>query len=343
MNKARIKIVVLCGFIFVQVFTACTLTGYASTDNITRISIAVSDDVKYEAKWLDEPPRLVLKFDTPNVFSSLLKDSLINQGVVKNITVSYYPELTTTEGRKQIKFLTFWLTKKVDYNIAVTNKEISIDFQNPEPSALSRKISISSTINIKDADSNNAAIAELLAKYNAGSARPKPYKPNILDMAFTLWILLTVYYIMRFRSDEFKKIINKIVNFGNVLQPAVSSQHEKRKWWRHSLLPLKDKNLFVKIEAAQSKVNFGVSPKDIGYGGMKIECNRLNNLAGKLNVSIFLPGEIAPVKVEGQVAWKKNLLNIFKNEVGISFIKPPEKDWPRINNYIESQYFALNS
>jgi len=86
----KIKIIILLGiFIFVQNITAQAIE---SQEKLTRIAIASSDKIKYESKLLDSPPRLIIKFDTPNVFGKLLKNTYLNEGVIKNITVSYYPD-----------------------------------------------------------------------------------------------------------------------------------------------------------------------------------------------------------------------------------------------------------
>src|SRR3989339_523394 len=102
----KIKIVVLLGiFIFAQ----SVAQAMESQEKLTRVAIASSDIIKYESKWLDNPPRLIIKFRTPNVFGKLVKDTLLNEGVIKNITVNYYPEKMLSSDRRQIKFLTFWL------------------------------------------------------------------------------------------------------------------------------------------------------------------------------------------------------------------------------------------
>jgi len=67
----------------------------------------------------------------------------------------------------------------------------------------------------------------------------------------------------------------------------------------------------------------------------------LKRLKGRLNLDIFMPGAVSPVKVEGDIAWQKNSWNVFRRRVGVSFVKPPERDWASIHHYIEEQYAAL--
>src|SRR3990167_1893657 len=86
----KIRIIILAGiFIFAQNLAQ----AMESHEKFTRIAIASSDTIKYESRWLDNPPRLIIKFRTPNVFGKLVKDTFLNEGVIKNITVSYYPSL----------------------------------------------------------------------------------------------------------------------------------------------------------------------------------------------------------------------------------------------------------
>ena len=68
----RIKIVILVGvFIFVQNLAQ----AMESQEKLTRIAIASSEAIKYESRWLDNPPRLIVKFKTPNVFGKLVKST----------------------------------------------------------------------------------------------------------------------------------------------------------------------------------------------------------------------------------------------------------------------------
>jgi hypothetical protein len=336
----KIKIIAVIGiFIFAQNLAQ----AMESQEKLTRIAITSSDAIKYESRWLDGPPRLIVKFKTPNVFGKLVKNISLNEGVIKNITVSYYPGVALVSDRKQIKFLTFWLSQKTYYKVWSSDNKIFIDFKNPALDSESKQIEISNTVNTIDLNSKDEAVNALLASvtkmYDVSNSdavtnnRPKPS-----DLKWLLAFLLFGIYILWFRPKEWKNLIDKLANPPQV---ATSFHQEKRKWWRHNLLPLKGNNIYIKLESPESKTNLGLIPRDIGYGGLSFECNRLKRLKGKLNLSIFMPGAISPVEVEGNIAWQKKSWNFFRRKVGISFIKPPEKDWARIHHYIEEQYAAL--
>lgn len=334
-----IKICILAGvFIFIQNMAQ----AMESKEKLTRIAITGSENIKYESRLLDNPPRLIVKFTTPNVFGKLVKNTLLNEGVIKNITVSYYPGFVSDPGRKQIKFLTFWLNRKTDYRVWNDNKKIFIDFKNPALNSEPKQIEISSVVSTINLASQGKAANELLASvtkiYDAPiSNAVKNPRPKASNLTWLLAFLLIGSYIFWFRPRECRKLINKLVN----PSPIPSSGHEQRKWWRHNLLPLKSKSIYIKLESPESKTNIGFVPIDIGYGGLSFECNRLKNLKGKLNLSIFMPGAASPVGVKGNIAWQKNSLNVLRRRVGVSFINPPEKDWARIHHYIEEQYAAL--
>jgi len=336
----KIKIIVLIGiFIFVQL----PAQAMESQEKLTRIAIASSGPVKYESRWLDNPSRLIVKFRTPNVFGKLVENTPLNEGVVKNITVSYYPTARLNSDKKQIKFLTFWLSQKTYYKVWNSDNKIFIEFKNPALNSEAKEIIISSIVSTIDLNSKNKAADALLASISKTYGIPasnnvaKNNTPKALDLAWFLAFLLITVYILWFRPKEWRNLINKLVN----PQVALSPDHEKRKWWRHNLSPLKGNNIYIKLESPEAKTELGLIPRDIGYGGLSFECNRLKRLKGKLNLSIFMPGAIAPVEVEGNIAWQKNSWNIFRRQVGVSFIKPPEKNWAYIHRYIEEQYAAL--
>ena len=336
----KIKIIILAGiFIFVHNFTQ----AMESQEKLTRISIASSDAIQYESKWLDNPPRLIVKFKTPNVFGKLVKNTSLNEGVIKNITVSYYPDKILSSDRKQVKFLTFWLTQKTGYKVWSGNNKIFVDFKNPELNLGSKQIEISSVISTINLNSKDEAADALLASvskiYDAPiSNAVTNSRPKASDLTWLVAFSLIGVYILWFRPKEWKSLTEKLAS-GH--KQAAPYNCEKRKWWRHNLLPLKDNNIYIKLESPEAKTSLGLIPRDIGYGGLSFECNRLKKLRGKLNLSIFMPGAIAPVEVEGNIAWQKNSRNILRRQVGVSFINPPEKDWARIHHYIEEQYASL--
>ncbi|MDP2921967.1 MAG: PilZ domain-containing protein [Candidatus Omnitrophota bacterium] len=335
------KILILFGiFIFVQ----NSAQAIETQERLTRISIAASDDIKYESRLLDNPPRLILKFETPNVFGKLVEKTSLGEGVIKDITVSYYPGRVLSSDRRKIKFLTFWLSQKTSYKVWSENNRIFIDFKDPAPGWEPKEIQISSIISAIDMLAKNKAADDLLASvnkiYDVPTSNAIRTSPGIktVDLMWLLASLLTGVYILWFRPKEWKNLVDRIANQRQA-EPAFC--REQRKWWRHNLLPLKNKNLYIKLKAPASNTNLGFFPRDIGYGGLSFECNRLKRLRGKLNLSIFLPGAASPVEVEGNVAWQRNSMNILRRQVGVSFINPPDKDWARIHHYIEEQYAGL--
>ncbi len=336
-GRECIKIILLVGiFIFVHNFTE----ALESQEKLTRVSIASSGAIQYESKWLDNPPRLIVKFKAPNVFGRLVESASLNEGVIKNITVSYYPDKILSSDRKQVKFLTFWLAQKTGYKVWSSNNNIFVDFKNPALDSASKQIEISSVINTIGLNSKDKAADALLASVRKIYDAPvsNAVTPKTSNLTWLIAFLSIGAYIMWFRPKEWKDLIGKLVNDQG---QAIRRNYEKRKWWRHNLLPFKDNNIYVKLESPESKTSLGLTPMDIGYGGLSFECNRLKKLRGKLNLSIFMPGAVSPVEVEGNIAWQRNSRNILRRQVGVSFIQPPEKDWARIHHYIEEQYAAL--
>ena len=335
----KIKIFILAG---IFIFVSNMAQAMESQEKFTRIAIASSDNMKYESRLLDNPPRLIVKFKTPNVFGKLIKNTILNEGVIKNITVSYYPDSLLSSDRRKIKFLTFWLSQKTDYKVWSNNNRIFIDFKNPAISPESKNIEISSVVHTTDLASKNQAIDALLASvskiYDApvSNAVTSP-RLNSADLKWIFAVLLIAVYILWFRPKEWRNLMDRLAN----PKPALSFHQEKRKWWRHNLLPLKGKNIYIKLESPESKTNLGLIPRDIGYGGLSFECNRLKRLKGRLNLSIFMPGAISPVEVQGNIAWQRNSWGMLRRQVGVSFINPPERDWARIHRYIEEQYAAM--
>jgi hypothetical protein len=336
----RIKIIL---FLSIFIFVQNLAYGMESKEKLTRIAIASSDAIKYESKWLDNPPRLIIEFRTQNVFGKLVEDALLNEGVIKNITVDYYANAVPSLEKKQVKFLTFWLNQKTDYKVWDSGNKIFVDFKNPVLNLDPKQIEISSVISSIDINSKNKAADDLLAKvtniYDAPTSNTAgSHAPRASDSKWLFAFLLIGVYILWFRPKEWKNLISKLA----VYQKACfSSGSEHRKWWRHNLTPLKDKSVYIKIKSPETGTDIGFIPRDIGYGGLSFECNRLKKLKGKVNISIFTPGVISPVEVEGDIAWQKNSRNILRRQVGVTFANPPERDWARIHHYIEEQYAAL--
>lgn len=100
----------------------------------TSIVISTSGPAKFNSHWLDEPPRLVVEFQSRNILSKIGNEVIVNQGVIKRITSSYFGG-----GQKRsLKSLTFELLEKVPYKLRQENDVIIIDIQAPfEGSAFS--------------------------------------------------------------------------------------------------------------------------------------------------------------------------------------------------------------
>ncbi|MBU2540731.1 MAG: PilZ domain-containing protein [Candidatus Omnitrophica bacterium] len=89
------------------------LTATKEVKDSTRIVISTSGPVKFTSYWLDNPYRVVIKFQSKNVISKIDNEVLLNLGIIKKISSSYF-------GRGQnrpLKSLTFELNQKVPYRI----------------------------------------------------------------------------------------------------------------------------------------------------------------------------------------------------------------------------------
>lgn len=105
-----------------------SLTASAKeTENITRIVISTSGPAKFNSYWLDDPPRLVVKFQSRNILSGIDNEVIVNQGAIKKITSSYFKG-----GQdRALRSLTFELTQKAPYKIWQEGNIIILDIQVP--------------------------------------------------------------------------------------------------------------------------------------------------------------------------------------------------------------------
>ncbi len=88
----------------------------------TRIIVTTSGTAKFSSHWLDNPPRLVVEFQTKNIVSSIGSELVVNEGVIKRITSEYYGGI-----QKNLKSLTFELLEKVPYKIRQEDNNIILD------------------------------------------------------------------------------------------------------------------------------------------------------------------------------------------------------------------------
>lgn len=88
----------------------------------TRIIVTTSGPAKFSSHWLDNPPRLVVEFQTKNIVSSIGGELVVNEGVIKMINSEYYSGI-----QKTLKSLTFELLEKVPYKIWQEDNNIILD------------------------------------------------------------------------------------------------------------------------------------------------------------------------------------------------------------------------
>ena len=93
----------------------------------TRIVISTSGPVKFNSYWSENPPRLVVEFQSRNILSKIDDEVIVDQGVIKKITSAYLGK-----GQdKSLKSLTFELIEKVPYKIHQEGNAILLDIQAP--------------------------------------------------------------------------------------------------------------------------------------------------------------------------------------------------------------------
>ena len=138
MKKAYLKsalrlfvIIFVIEFVFTGLTGAAELTQQAKitapvqeSKDSTRIIVTTSGPAKFSSRWLDDPPRLVVEFQTKNVVSKIGSELVVNEGVIKRITSEYYGRT-----QKNLKSLTFELLEKVPYKIWQEDNNIILDIQ----------------------------------------------------------------------------------------------------------------------------------------------------------------------------------------------------------------------
>ncbi len=90
-----------------------------------RIVITTSGPAQFTSYWLDNPPSLVVEFQTKNVVSTIRSELIVNEGAIKRITSEYYNE----SQNKTLKSLTFELLEKVPYKIWQEENNIILAIQ----------------------------------------------------------------------------------------------------------------------------------------------------------------------------------------------------------------------
>ncbi|MBU4312242.1 MAG: PilZ domain-containing protein, partial [Candidatus Omnitrophica bacterium] len=95
------------------------------TSDGIRIMISTSGPADFSSHWLDDPSRLVVEFQSRNILSKMDDEVIVDQGVIKRMTSSYF-------GRgkdRSLKSLTFELTQKVPYEIWQDENAILLDIE----------------------------------------------------------------------------------------------------------------------------------------------------------------------------------------------------------------------
>jgi len=136
MKKANSKsglspflIIFVIGFAFISLAGAEELTQQAKitpsvqrSKDSTRIIVTTSGPAKFSSHWLDNPPRLMVEFQTKNIVSKIGSELVVNEGVIKRITSEYYGGT-----QKKLKSLTFELLEKLPYKIWQEDNNIILD------------------------------------------------------------------------------------------------------------------------------------------------------------------------------------------------------------------------
>jgi len=136
MKKANLKsaltfflIIFVIGIAFISFAGAEELTQQAKitppiqeSKDSTRIIVTTSGPAKFSSHWLNNPPRLVVEFQTKNIISKIGSELVVNEGVIKRITSEYYGSI-----QKNLKSLTFELSEKVPYKIWQEDNNIILD------------------------------------------------------------------------------------------------------------------------------------------------------------------------------------------------------------------------
>ena len=136
MKKANLKsaltfilIIFVIGFAFISLAGAEELTQQAKitppvqeSKDSTRIILTTSGPTKFSSHWLDNPPRLVVEFQTKNIVSKIGSELVVNEGVIKRVTSEYYGGT-----QKKLKSLTFELLEKVPYKVWQEDNNIILD------------------------------------------------------------------------------------------------------------------------------------------------------------------------------------------------------------------------
>jgi len=330
--------------LLILMFLICAQMAVAdTTPRITRIILSASDNINYESTFKDNPSRLILRFNSKNVFGNIVDIlAAATQRPIKDIKVVYYP-VEAGAPRNRIKFLTFYLEDNTGYKIRDNGREIFLDFKNPSDV----KLKISNPKGLKEISIDAGTVNAILSQFEITKRpSPNPNKDVMTDILLMTTVLLIAIYALWIKPGEWKGLFDKIAtNNWPFLNVSIQNMgHERRRWWRHNLTLLKNKNIYAKLISLKSNTKLQLTPRDLGYGGLCIECNSSKRLDGELDINLFMPDRAFPIPLKGRIAWQKRLFwNPWRKLIGISFIDPPQKEWASVHRYLEAQYAALKS
>ncbi|MFH1856365.1 MAG: PilZ domain-containing protein [Candidatus Omnitrophota bacterium] len=137
----KVTVVLLFLFVFINQAVAAVDTtekfpapaSVKKTGDETKIVISASGHCKFTSYRLDNPPRIVVEFQSKNVFAEIDEEILVNEGIIKKVITGYYEK---AEGGP-LKSLTFELSEGAPYEIWQEDNAILINIKVPDgaPSA----------------------------------------------------------------------------------------------------------------------------------------------------------------------------------------------------------------
>lgn len=122
----RLKIFII--FLFLSAFGVSDyIWAEEENQSETRVIIAASGPTEFNSYWLNDPPRLVVEFQSRNIISKLNNEIIVNQGIIKKITSDYFKETQNSP----LESLTFEFACESPYEIWQKENDIIIDIQAP--------------------------------------------------------------------------------------------------------------------------------------------------------------------------------------------------------------------
>lgn len=127
---------------FLISYLSANVYANEETRQMMRITITTSGPAIYKHYQRDNPPRIIIRFKTKNVFSKMPEDTVVNQGAIKRIQTKYYRGWfkRKVDSGGILKSLIFELKEKVPYKITQRDELILIDIANPGKEVVKRMI-----------------------------------------------------------------------------------------------------------------------------------------------------------------------------------------------------------